>query len=38
MTTSPVAAGTDPRAALDRHADEVARGERFEFGRNWAAS
>jgi 2-polyprenyl-6-hydroxyphenyl methylase/3-demethylubiquinone-9 3-methyltransferase len=22
--------------ALDRHADEVARGERFEFGKNWA--
>jgi 2-polyprenyl-3-methyl-5-hydroxy-6-metoxy-1,4-benzoquinol methylase len=36
MTPSPVAAGTDPLAALDCHADEVARGERFEFGKNWA--
>ena len=26
----------EPARALDRHADEVARGERFEFGRNWA--
>ena len=25
-----------PATTLDRHADEVARGERFEFGKNWA--
>ena len=25
----------NPAASGDRHADEVARGERFEFGKNW---
>ena len=25
----------DRAASRDRHADEVARGERFEFGKNW---
>ena len=36
MTTSHATALSDARAARDEHADEVARGERFEFGRNWA--
>lgn len=36
MSASHMAAVTTPAGALDRHADEVARGERFEFGKNWA--
>ena len=34
MTRSPIASLTEP---LDLHRREVASGERFEFGRNWAA-
>jgi 2-polyprenyl-3-methyl-5-hydroxy-6-metoxy-1,4-benzoquinol methylase len=36
MTTSNLTAGVDAGALVDHHADEVARGERFEFGKNWA--
>ena len=37
MTASPLDYSTDtlPRTAADAHAAEVARGERFEFGKNW---
>ena len=31
-----VSAGTQPVRVTETHATEVARGERFEFGRNWA--
>lgn len=36
MTTSQLTARRDRSEARDLHADEVARGERFEFGKNWA--
>jgi 2-polyprenyl-3-methyl-5-hydroxy-6-metoxy-1,4-benzoquinol methylase len=36
MTTAHVSASPEPAAALDQHALEVARGDRFEFGENWS--
>ena len=36
MTTAHASASPEAVAALDPHAIEVARGDRFEFGENWA--
>jgi 2-polyprenyl-6-hydroxyphenyl methylase/3-demethylubiquinone-9 3-methyltransferase len=36
MTTSLISSERDSAAARDQHAEEVARGDRFEFGKNWA--
>ena len=35
MTTIQATAPQSTASAADRHAEEVARGERFEFGKNW---
>ena len=36
MTTLEATASPAARTVQDSHADEIARGERFEFGKNWA--
>lgn len=36
MTPAHVSATSEPVSAFDQHALEVARGDRFEFGENWA--